>query len=174
MRGSSARRHYRKIPIWPWERSHDIMRRLPGVPEDERTSTRVIGVAQKLMDSSAIGNRPLIDSFEGLAKDAKITTSLFFHKADRRRAIPAHRGGYTTMDLVRPHALHPQGHRVLHKTDCRARRFAGPRLDNVSRAIQDPVPNCVIIGGGPAGSGGEGATQIGGRYTDRAKIDFQR
>jgi len=49
---------------------------LPGVPEDERTSKQGDGVALTIMDSSAIGNRPLIDSFEAVAKKHKIPHQL--------------------------------------------------------------------------------------------------
>lgn len=76
----------------------------PGVPEDERITKHGDGVALTILDSSAIGNRPLIDEFESVAKKHKIPhqLSILFRGGTDAGAIQRTRGGYKTFTLSIP------------------------------------------------------------------------
>jgi len=92
---------------------------LPGVPEDERTSKQGAGVALTIMDSSAIGNRPLIDSFESVAKKHKIPhqLSILFRGGTDAGAMQRTRGGYPTMTLSIPTRYIHTITECVHKTE---------------------------------------------------------
>jgi len=91
----------------------------PGVPEDERISKQGAGVALTILDSSAIGNRPLIDSFESVAKKHKIPhqLSILFRGGTDAGAIQRTRGGYPTMTLSIPTRYIHTVTEAVHKTD---------------------------------------------------------
>jgi endoglucanase len=91
----------------------------PGVPEDERVTKQGAGVALTILDSSAIANRPLIDSFERVAKEANIPhqLSILFRGGTDAGAIQRVRGGYPAMTLSVPTRYIHTVTECIHKTD---------------------------------------------------------
>jgi putative aminopeptidase FrvX len=76
----------------------------PGVPEDERITKHGDGVALTYLDSSAIGNRPLLDSLQQVAEKKKIPyqRSILFRGGTDAGAIQRTRGGFPTCTLSIP------------------------------------------------------------------------
>jgi putative aminopeptidase FrvX len=91
----------------------------PGVPEDERITKQGAGVALTIMDSSSIGNRPLIDSFEAVARQREIPCqlSILFRGGTDAGAIQRTRGGYPTMTYSLPTRYIHTVTETIHKRD---------------------------------------------------------
>ena len=94
----------------------------PGVPEDERVTQQGKGVGIKIMDSSVIGNRALIDELAGVAKKNKIPyqLSVLPKGGNDASAIQRTRGGIRTVTLAIPTRYIHTVTECIHKTDLKA------------------------------------------------------
>ena len=94
----------------------------PGVPEDERVTKQGDGVALTILDSASIGNRPLIDSFEAVAKAKSIPyqLSILPRGGTDAAAIQRSRGGYRAMSLSVPTRYIHTVTETIHKKDLQA------------------------------------------------------
>lgn len=92
---------------------------LPGVPEDERITKQGDGVALTILDTSAIGNRGLIDELEAVAKKKEIPfqLSILFRGGTDAGAIQRTRGGYKTCTMSVPTRYIHTVTETVHKRD---------------------------------------------------------
>jgi putative aminopeptidase FrvX len=92
---------------------------IPGVPEEERVTRQGDGVALTIMDSMSISNRPLIDSFEKVAKQRQIPHQLSILPLGGTDAAPMQRtrAGYRAMTLSVPTRYVHTVTECIHKKD---------------------------------------------------------
>jgi endoglucanase len=92
---------------------------IPGVPEDERVTKQGDGVALTIMDSMSISNRPLIDSFENVAKSRNIPHQLSILPKGGTDAAPMQRtrAGHRAMTLSVPTRYIHTVTECIHKKD---------------------------------------------------------
>lgn len=91
----------------------------PGVPEDERVTVQGAGAALKILDSSSISNRELIDQFAAVAeaKGIKFQYSVLPRGGTDAGAMQRSRDGIKTMTLAIPTRYIHTVTETIHKDD---------------------------------------------------------
>jgi putative aminopeptidase FrvX len=94
----------------------------PGVPDDDATSKLGGGAALTVLDSASIADRPLLDTFEAVAKKHKIPyqLSILARGGTDAAGLQRSRGGMKTFTLSTPTRYIHTVTEACHKSDIRA------------------------------------------------------